>query len=244
MEDRNKVTQEEADQIEQQTRDQVDSKQWNEQREWRLTASRFGEICKATARKDSLKLAESILYPPKFTSNATAHGLVHEKTAISRFESVTGRKVSPCGLYIDVEHPFLAATPDGLVDDGKLVEEKCPFKAKNNKILPGQLKNFLFLEERDGEVKLKKRHSYFFQVQGQMKISGKQSCYFITFTLCDFHVEEIEYDDRFYNQEMLPVLREFYNTHYLPLIVKTIATPRSERLQALPIEESHETDSD
>ena len=42
------VTLEQAEKIEKLTRDQSASKLWIEERKWRLTASRFGDIVKAT----------------------------------------------------------------------------------------------------------------------------------------------------------------------------------------------------
>ena len=44
----NMVTIDEANKIEKLTRGQASSNMWKEERKWRLTASKFGDICKAT----------------------------------------------------------------------------------------------------------------------------------------------------------------------------------------------------
>lgn len=43
-------------------------------------------------------------------------------------------RIIPCGLFIDSEIPFLAATPDGLVGNDTIVEIKCPFSAYKMRI--------------------------------------------------------------------------------------------------------------
>jgi hypothetical protein len=112
VQERIKVTAEGASKIEQQTREQSHCQKWKEKRKWRLTASRFGEICKATERRDMAKLSDSLFSPPHLTGDAVVHGKTFEQTAINRFTEVLGKTVEKCGLFIDKTNP-----PDGLVDD-------------------------------------------------------------------------------------------------------------------------------
>ena len=114
-------------------------------------------------------------------------------------------------------YPFLAASPDGVVSDGSLIEVKCPFNGRNTKIKTGKL--FPWLEERDGHLMLKKNHDYFFQVQGQLKIAQRKSCYFVTYTHCDVVIENIAFDEEFYDKMFLR-LCNFYSDHYLPTVAK------------------------
>ncbi|XP_078495287.1 uncharacterized protein LOC108950657 [Ciona intestinalis] len=53
-----KLNEKEAKQVEQSTRHQHESKEWHEQRKFRLTASRFGEIAAITDRRNLNKLCE------------------------------------------------------------------------------------------------------------------------------------------------------------------------------------------
>ena len=40
-----------------------------------------------------------------------------------------------------------------------------------------------FLEKFEGQIKLKQSHKYFFQVQGQMAVTGHHATYFVVWTL-------------------------------------------------------------
>ena len=94
------------------------------------------------------------------------------------------------GLFVDVQHPYLAASPDGvLADEFAVLEVKCPYSGREEKIKPG--KNFPFLEERDGNFCLKRGHNYYYQCMGQMAICKKQRCYFVTYTFWTFSLRKL-----------------------------------------------------
>jgi hypothetical protein len=151
-----------------------------------------------------------------------SHGCAHEETALNKFTEETGIKVQNCGLFVDVAHPYLGASPDGVVvGENAIVEVKCPFNGRQQAIAPG--KNFLFLEKKeDGQIGLKTNHSYYHQVIGQMGISGTEFCYFITFTFCNIHIQKIPFDKDFYESKMLPSLSKFYFQNYLPHVVSSL----------------------
>ena len=227
MDPRNNVTTEEAENIEQFTREQSGSYKWKEERHWRLTASRFGEICRATERRDMSSLAKSILNPPDLSRlPAVSYGKAQEANAIKKFMEVTKLEVTKCGLFVDIDHGFLAATPDGIIDEDTLLEVKSPYTGRKEHISPG--KWFSHLEQRDGELKLKKLHPYMYQVQGQMAICKRKQCYFVTYTLVDLHYELIKFDAEFYQQEMFPLLQQFFTEHYKPAIVKELVKDSSD----------------
>ena len=146
--------------------------------------------------------------------DAIRHGRMYEGAALEKFASLTKKKVLKCGLFILPELPFLGASPDGIVaGEDALIEIKCPFKAKGESISP---LNCDFLELRDGQMKLKKTNKYFYQVMGQMKIAKKKSCYFVVYSLKDMIIEQIEYEEDFFQDMMLPQLKEFYERFYVP----------------------------
>ena len=129
--------------------------------------------------------------------------------------------VAPAGLFVNTEMPFLAASPDGVIyQEGKriLCEVKCPYNGRNSMITPGL--NFQFLEERDGETKLKKNHNYYYQIIGQMAIARSKLCFFIVYTHKDFFIEEIEYDSDFFEVDVFPLLKFFHENHYKPFIAR------------------------
>ena len=95
-------------------------------------------------------------------------------------------EVRSSGLVVNVDKPWLSATPDGMLstsDNTFLVEIKCPYTARDLTIAEAvaQLKSFC-LEERDGVFKLKRNHTYFYQVQAQMYVSNIVTYIFVVWT--------------------------------------------------------------
>ena len=88
----NHITQIEMDQvleIEEKTRAETSRNAWKRERSMRLTSSRFGEVCRATIRRDKRKLAASLTSQQSFKSLATSWGIKHEAVAVKAFEKVT-----------------------------------------------------------------------------------------------------------------------------------------------------------
>ncbi|XP_053374237.1 uncharacterized protein LOC128546867 [Mercenaria mercenaria] len=182
----NNVTPEQCQLIETLTRGQNSSK-WMDARKERITSSVFGQVIK---RKDSTEpdnLLKSMLYT-YFQNPNTKYGKTHEKPArkmYSKFMNSNGHKgllVKECGFIVSKDSPFLGTSPDGLVycthceSQLGLVEIKCPAAMKWRMKSPNECasdKDF-FCEISDGKVSLKKNHNYYFQVQGQMGITGRK----------------------------------------------------------------------
>nr|XP_022307572.1 uncharacterized protein LOC111113571 [Crassostrea virginica] len=119
------VTTEKVIAIEEKTRGQASSKDWFKERSWRITASRFGDICLATDRRNKQKLCHSIYQPSAalFRCEALVHGRTYEARAIRCFEKETGMNVQRCGFFVDKDRPYLGASPDGLVGRETLIEQ-------------------------------------------------------------------------------------------------------------------------
>ena len=85
---------------------------------------------------------------------------------------------------MDTQFAFLGASPDRLVfgtkrDNYGLLEVKCPLKYFKKPLMKAcQDKNFCCVMV-NGSIKLKPQHAYFYQVQGQMAITGMTWCNFI-----------------------------------------------------------------
>ena len=125
-----------------------------------------------------------------------------------------------CGLFVYPLYPYLAATPDGLINSDSIVEIKCPFLGRNFQVKPGKF--FPFLEESSGQVSLKPSHNYYYQIQGQLGISQRKFCYFVVYTHVDLFVQKIPFNSSFFSTELLPKLSKFYNEVYCPLISRTL----------------------
>lgn len=108
------VSPEEQMQICRSTIAQADSDQWHSERLLRLTASRFGEICKRRAKFGVL--VKQYLYGSSIIP-AAQYGKINEDVALQAYAALTGRKVEKCGIFVCVGKckGFLAASPDGLV---------------------------------------------------------------------------------------------------------------------------------
>jgi hypothetical protein len=167
------------------------------------------------------KLANNIYSPPTLTHNAVTHGRVHEQSAADEFVKTTGKLISECGLFVSQEHPYLAASPDRtLKGEDALVEIKCPFNGREKRVLPG--KDFSFLEMVGGQVQLKRSHDYYYQIVGQLAICKNKFCFFVVYTFSDIYIEKIDADQAFFENRMLPPLKEFFDNHYCPLIISNM----------------------
>lgn len=124
-----------------------------------------------------------MLYKSFFGNFATIWGKKHEKVAIEEFKEKQKIEIVECGFFIDKEHPFLAATPDGLIGERGVVEIKCPSSAAQFSPLDA-IRNgkITFGTENEGQLKLKRSHNYFYQVQGQLHITERDYCIFIVWT--------------------------------------------------------------
>ncbi|XP_072400501.1 uncharacterized protein [Diabrotica undecimpunctata] len=220
--------------IEKTTRGQCFSVQWLEERQKRITASHFGKICKLKSTTSRSRTVCSLLYS-KFKGNEnTKYGQIHESFAIEAFESKMNCKIIKCGLFIDEEHCFLGASPDGLVGDDALIEIKCPPSIKSmtpkaaveKKKLP-----YLQVTKNTNKIELKRNHDYYYQIQAQLHIVKREKCYFVVWTPQGNIIEEIPRDQQFWTTKIFPKVKEFYVNNLLPEVVD----PRQSR--SLPIRE-------
>ncbi|KAK3105393.1 hypothetical protein FSP39_024182 [Pinctada imbricata] len=112
--------------IETMTRGQNSNVAWRDERSKRLTSSMFGRISKCTDRTDKGKLAKSLTLISEFKTPATEHGHKYEPIAINRYMQDTKTDVKESGLVVCSQYPYLAASPDGVINDNELIEVKCP----------------------------------------------------------------------------------------------------------------------
>lgn len=99
--------------------------------------------------------------------------------------------VQPSGLYISKEINYLAGSPDGLVGKDHTIEVKCPYAFRHDRISP----RISFLQVNDeGSLELKKTSKYYDQVQGQLYVTGRKSCYFVVYTFIDLVALQVAID--------------------------------------------------
>lgn len=148
---------------------------WFQARLGKCTASRFGDatsFLRGGAESAYRKNYRSDLVVERltgqkdwtFTSSAMQWGIDNEPIAKDAYMSETGNEVTDAPF---VEHPLLAAgaSPDGYVGQDGLVEIKCPNTATHIETL----------------MKRRVPFQYLAQVQGQMWITGRKWCDFVSF---------------------------------------------------------------
>jgi len=96
--------------LELETRNQAKNQRWFEERRKRLSASNFGRVCKMRPYTSCKVTVHDILYGCINTS-ATEYGIQTEERAVMQLQIDTKKNIKKCGLFIDKNIPFLAATP-------------------------------------------------------------------------------------------------------------------------------------
>lgn len=72
------------------TRDQSENLKWFQESKKRLTASKFGEICKMRQNTSCKRQVYTIIYKPQIKSKEITHGINIEPYARKKFEVVSG----------------------------------------------------------------------------------------------------------------------------------------------------------
>ena len=189
---------------------------WFDARQWRITSSNFGKVCNRQFRQ---------LYPPSLVKSilgdygtprtaAIQWGCDHEAEAVSSYALKTLNSVRECGIFLSTSIPYLATTPDGIIalsgTDFGLVEVKCPFKHRKNKIVDA-CSDASFCLTDINTVMLKRTHDYYYQVTGQLALTGAQFCDFVVWTEVDMFIERIHFDAKLWD-DMKSKLAHFYHT--------------------------------
>lgn len=157
---------------------------------------------------------------------AVAHGLKYESVARDLYRKETKNETREVGLYISRTHSYIVASPDGIFFDSSrkifgTLELKAPFSVRNCTIEEA-LKKLRYID-RNG--KLKRNSDYFFQIQTQMFCSGLKLSHFVVYTFKGLHVEQIEFDDIFWNTTVLPKINEFHQKWYVGLNTPVTMSP-------------------
>lgn len=182
---------------------------WYESRRGRATASRFYDII---AKTRSGYASTRMNYRAELTierltgqsidmyqNAAMQWGTDTEPLARTTYMLTTGNFVTECGFYAHNEIAC-GASPDGLIEEDGTIEIKSPNPATHIETL------------RLGSIPVR----YIPQVQGQLWITGRQWCDFISFdprlpTNAQLFIQRIERDDNYIahlEQEVIKFLAE------------------------------------
>ena len=123
------------------------------------------------------------------------YGIDEEPAARKAYFIATGKKLAETGLWIHRQYPVFGASPDGLIEnetDGKvegIAEIKCLkilrtrtveelISTQNDEDVRAMLKGQCF-RIIDDKLTLKHNHSYYYQIQLQLLVTGFPYCNFI-----------------------------------------------------------------
>ncbi|KAG8239360.1 hypothetical protein J437_LFUL018853 [Ladona fulva] len=145
-------------------------------------------------------------------NKATHYGVEKELLALVDVQERCNIKVTPAGLFIDEDKPYLAATPDGLIGEDGVVEIKRPYSLEKMSpaegIASGRIKYCMM---KDGHLILKKNHDYMYQIAiamlcfvfpGAIAYNSKKILYFSLWPPKGMLTQTIEKDDSFWNNSM------------------------------------------
>jgi len=146
--------------------------------------------------------------------------------------------VKRCGLFVNPAIPWLAATPDSVVEIGPdtgCLEVKCPFVCSRKFFTEASSEVPSFcLERNNGRFQLKRKHQYHYQVQTQMFVTQLFWCDFVVWSPSKgILVERIDFDEQF-TTKMVSKARSFYFDTFLPSVV-SCTTIRPNSLDIIPL---------
>ena len=234
------ISQELADYIHAITKDQATSALWLDLRNGRLTSSMFGMILNQREETNPTTPITRIMGYKAFTAipaamrwgrdnedRARRHYVAHMKRA--GFKDI---KVSPSGLSLMPAYSFIGASGDGWIHEPRdhgvkkgVLEIKCPFSINNSpvhcmapKVIAMEYPSF-FMEVHEDTIQLKRSHSHYMQVQGEMGVMECEWCHFVIWTEDSLFVEEIPFDEGLWKDTILPKLATFYKDKLVPEIL-------------------------
>ncbi|XP_064479743.1 uncharacterized protein LOC135393146 [Ornithodoros turicata] len=193
---------------------------WQASRNLRLTAS---NLSKVPRRKDTApdKFIKSCLFSTFRGNKATSHGKKFEPVARKAFENSYGVCVELCGTVVSATHPFLSASPDGLVGTDSILEIKCPHTEDCVQFV--HTCKYDVRRDTDGRYYLAKegKNGYYMQVQFVMFCSERSKCYFHVWSALNSIIIEVTYDVEYVAMHITR-FSEFYFRHYLPRLVDAV----------------------
>ena len=155
--------------------------------------------------------ADSLLCSKSIRTPAILHGIKYESVAVQEFERMYDFKTYECGLFVCPDYPFLAASPDRVIDNKTIIEVKCPFSSKDKPVTAVTVP--YLVDNGGGDFELNEHHDYYYQMQGQLLCSNRQCCYFIVYTNKSLVAVRIMRNETFI-KKMITSLETFYQNHF------------------------------
>lgn len=110
------------------------------------------------------------------------HGKCYESVAIKCFEEKCDIKTPKCGTFVLKSHPYLAASPDAIINYNSVAEVKCPYTSKHEKITE---ESVLFFKRTNDSIEVDTSHDYYYLIQGQLFCTERTNCILVVYTFKD-----------------------------------------------------------
>ena len=144
------------------------SQEWLDMRNGMITASDFGSILghnKYSSRNQVLK--NKCFVGKRFEGNKyTRWGEKYESVVTAIYEFKNKEKINEFGCLQHPKYNFIGASPDGITDNGRMVEIKVPSTR----------------EIKDNEIP----ESYYDQMQGQLEVCDLDECDFVQCKILEY----------------------------------------------------------
>ncbi len=219
------------------------TKEWIEERSYRLTTSLFGPVADPTFYRGREDVIKQFVDPPikkDFIDElASSHGIINEPIARKLYESRYGCQVDEVGLAVPKWDHRIGASTDGVVVGTEgLIEIKSPGRmySQINRYVssiasgwnpPAGYHDHIFT-------------SHYNQMQGAMAIMGKQWCDYIIFCPNDnkFFLERVDFNPDYWTNHLYPEIVLFLDVNkelFSSLRRKVGAPPCDSETFLLPI---------
>lgn len=197
---------------------------WRRERRMRITASEcydlFTYYNNDDGSRDWIKKLSPILHPMEMRLPQLVYGKETESKALHSYRRRNiGKTVIRMGLVIPPQVPYLGCSPDAVaLEERTLIEIKCPVvgKYKPATEIAAELK---WLENKNGEFYLRKKHSYYGQIQLGMCLLKLEKAELVIY--CEFNDDYLSicvpYDKDFIAR-LIPVLRDIFLNIFLPIL--------------------------
>jgi hypothetical protein len=201
---------------------------WKQERQCRLTASRFGMVVKRKADQ-SKSFVNSICNPADLSHIPwVKYGIENEDTVAELYRQAMiseGKSVQlfDVGLCVNPSLPHLGASLDRGVYDpsseskyGGLEVKTCPKAGQlgisvNEAVDHPEFKSDFFLQQQNDVISLKQDHNYYYQIQGQLALTQLPWVDFVAYSGVGLiYKERVYFNKTLWETTMLPKLNEFY----------------------------------
>ena len=199
--------------IKEATKQQSGSQKWFEVRKIRITASKCKRAIQRPTTSPTKAMIDILHLKDNFQSQQMQQGLEDERKIVMIYEEILGCKVNKEGFIISSTHPFLGASPDGVVLEKCLVEVK--------RIFPGTmtLKEAVcsrgICKKTSSGLIINQNHAYYYQVQQQLFCSDYKYEDLVLSDLKEIIILSIKQSSNF-SKKSLPKLQSFYDQYLAP----------------------------